>query len=100
MPKFKTIFQKYVAQPIRKARKALATAGMALGALLAGSGFASAAPNTGNTDIDTILTEFESGFEVAKSGFTYLAIAAVSVTLLVVAFFWLRGKFKQAVSGA
>lgn len=96
----KNIFNKFVVQPLKKAKKAVATAGMALGALVAGSQFASAAPNTGNTDIDTILTEFEGGFSTVKTAFVYLAIAAVSVTLIVVAFFWIRGKFKQAVSGA
>jgi hypothetical protein len=59
-----------------------------------------AAPATGNTDVDTILTEFEGGFSVVNKGFVYLAIAGIAVTLIVVAFFWLRGKFKQTVAGA
>lgn len=75
------------------------------GALTAASIFtysavASAAPSTGNTDIDTVLTELEGGFSTANKAFVYLAIAAVPVTLIVVLFFWLRGKFKQSVAGA
>lgn len=59
-----------------------------------------AAPDTGNPDIDAMLTEMETGFTTAKAAFLYLAIASVAITLVVVVFFWLRGKFKQAVSGA
>lgn len=59
-----------------------------------------AAPATGNTDVDTILTTMEGGFSTSEKAFVYLAIAAIPVTLIVVLFFWLRGKFKQAVSGA
>jgi hypothetical protein len=29
-----------------------------------------------------------------------LALAAIPITIAVLAFFWLRGKFKQSVSGA
>lgn len=61
---------------------------------------AGAAPDTGNADIDTVLTSLDSGFTTVKDGFVYLALAAIPITLIVVAFFWLRGKFKQAVSGA
>lgn len=68
--------------------------------IVAYSAVASAAPTTGNTDIDTVLTELEGGFGTANKAFVYLAIAAVPVTLIVVLFFWLRGKFKQAVAGA
>lgn len=61
---------------------------------------AGAAPATGHSGIDSALTELESGFGVADKAFVYLMIAAVPVTILVVIFFWLRGKFKQTVSGA
>lgn len=100
MNMIKKAFNKFVVNPLQKAKKALALAGMAVGATLLSAKSASAAPNTGNTDIDMILTEFEGGFTTVKTGFVYLAVAAVGVTLVVVAFFWLRGKFKQSVSGA
>lgn len=74
------------------------TASLSVMAMMAASAFA--APNTGNTDVDAILTEMEGGFTTAKTAFIYLAIAAVPITLIVVLFFWLRGKFKQSVSGA
>jgi hypothetical protein len=57
-------------------------------------------PNSGNADIDVILNEMGNGFSVANNAFVYLAVAAVGITVLVVVFFWIRGKFKQAVSGA
>lgn len=59
-----------------------------------------AAPNTGDTDVDAALTSFEGAFATLKTGFWYLALAAIPITLAVLAFFWLRGKFKQAVSGS
>ncbi|MEW9702924.1 hypothetical protein [Paenibacillus sp. SI8] len=59
-----------------------------------------AAPSTGDTDVDAALTAMGGGFTTAKSGFAWLALAAVPVTILVVVFFWIRGKFKHAVSGA
>lgn len=61
---------------------------------------AGAAPATGNTSVDSMLTEMEGGFSTAEKSFIYLALAAIPVTLIVVLFFWLRGKFKQSVSGA
>lgn len=87
-------------QFFQKANKKLVSSGIAVFtmAMMATSAFA--APNTGNTDVDSFLTTMESGFGTAQSSFTYLAIAAIPVTLIVVLFFWLRGKFKQAVSGA
>lgn len=85
---------------LAKQKKKIVASMTAVGAMAAMASSAFAAPNTGNTDVDTILTTMESGFGTANSAFVYLAIAAVPVTLIVVLFFWLRGKFKQAVSGA
>ncbi len=61
---------------------------------------AGAAPNTGDTDVDAALSSMEGAFATLKTAFWYLALAAVPITLAVLAFFWLRGKFKQAVSGS
>lgn len=68
--------------------------------VLATTSMASAAPATGNTSIDTIVSEFVGGFDVARIAFIALAIASVAITLVVVVFFWLRNKFKQSVAGA
>lgn len=59
-----------------------------------------AAPATGDTDVDAALTSMEASFGTLKTAFWYLALAAIPITLAVLAFFWLRGKFKQAVSGS
>lgn len=59
-----------------------------------------AAPATGDTDVDAILTAIDVWWAVLKAGFKYLALAAIVITGFVLAFFWLRGKLKQAVSGA
>lgn len=85
---------------VSKSKKTVVTGMMTLGATMALAVPTFAAPATGNPDVDTILTTMEGGFGTAQSAFTYLAIAAIPVTLIVVLFFWLRGKFKQAVSGA
>lgn len=61
---------------------------------------AMAAPATGDTDLDAMLTNLETKFAVIKTGFWYLALAAIPVTVAVLIFFWLRGKFKQSVQGA
>ncbi|MEI7028339.1 hypothetical protein [Paenibacillus sp. y28] len=61
---------------------------------------ASAAPNTGDADIDEVLTAIDVWWAILKAGFKYLALAAIVITGFVIAFFWLRGKLKQAVSGA
>jgi len=83
-----------------KANKKTVAAYVSALTVIGSASSAFAAPNTGNTDVDSFLTTMESGFGTAQSSFTYLAIAAIPVTLIVVLFFWLRGKFKQAVSGA
>lgn len=82
--------------------KAFCMLALVLGVMAVGAvdSFASTGPNTGDADVDTIISEFEGGFGTAKNAFTYLAIAAIPVTLIVVLFFWIRGKFKQSVSGA
>lgn len=85
---------------VGKANKKATIAMMALMAMMISAIPAGAAPSTGNTDVDSILTEFETGFGVINKGFVYLAIAGIAVTLIVVAFFWIRGKFKQTVAGA
>jgi hypothetical protein len=90
---------KSVSKKAKTQYKKAAAAAFAFG-IASYSTLASAAPATGNTDVDTILTTMESGFGTAKTAFVYLAIAAVPITLIVVLFFWLRGKFKQSVSGA
>lgn len=92
----KSFFQK-IKQKVSK--KVIAGCTM-LASAIGFAGSASAAPTTGDTDIDSILTTMDSGFVTAKNAFTYLALAAIPITLIVVLFFWLRGKFKQAVSGA
>lgn len=81
-------------------KKATALTVMAMVAMTTAVGSVGAAPTTGNTDVDAILTSMEGGFDTAKQAFIYLALAAIPVTLIVVLFFWLRGKFKQSVSGA
>lgn len=83
----------------QNARKKLVAGMTAIGAIGVATA-ASAAPATGDANLDSILTEMEGGFTIAQSGFTYLALAAIPVTIIVVLFFWLRGKFKQSVSGA
>lgn len=97
----------FIKKLFQKGKKAIATGAMAVGAMAVGllSGgskvsAAPAAPNTGNTDVDAILTELGSVFEISKSGFVYLATAAVILTIILIAFFWLRSKTKQAVHGA
>ncbi|TMV42801.1 hypothetical protein FE783_36935 [Paenibacillus mesophilus] len=92
------MFQK-VKGMIFKSKAAFTMVCMAIVAMLAAVP-ASAAPATGNTDVDSFLTEFETGFGVVNKGFVYLAIGSIVITLVVVAFFWLRGKFKQSVAGA
>lgn len=84
----------------KKARKVYAMSLMACVAMFTMVTSASAAVNTGDTDVDSALSAFEGAFETLKTGFWYLALAAIPITLAVLAFFWLRGKFKQAVSGA
>lgn len=81
-------------------RKFLTLTAMVSVMLMAFASSAGAAPATGNTDVDAIITELEGGFSTAQTAFVYLAVAAVPITLIVVLFFWLRGKFKQSVSGA
>lgn len=96
--KFMNVVNKFTA---KMKNKKMAVSSMALVALMTVAGSASAAaPNTGNTSIDAILTEMLGGFTTAEKAFIVLAIAAIPVTLIVVLFFWLRGKFKQSVSGA
>lgn len=80
-------------------KKVIAVAIMLM-VMLAAAIPASAAPNTGDTDVDAALTAMETAFATIKSAFWYLALAAIPITLAVLAFFWLRGKFKQAVSGS
>lgn len=65
-----------------------------------GHTFAAVGPSTGDTDVDAALSAMGGGFTTAKSGFAWLGLAAIPVTILVVVFFWIRGKFKHAVSGA
>ncbi len=69
-------------------------------ALLSAAIPAGAVPATGDTDLDGALTIFETSFATIKTGFWYLALAAIPITVAVLVFFWLRGKFKQSVSGA
>lgn len=85
---------------LQKANKKAVAGYVSALTVIASASSALAAPSTGNTDVDTILTAMEGGFSTSEKAFVYLAIAAVPVTLIVVLFFWLRGKFKQAVSGA
>lgn len=94
------MFQKVKGLFSASKKKYMTMTAMASVALMALAPAVGAAPNTGNTDVDAILTEMEGGFSTAKTAFIYLAIAAVPITLIVVLFFWLRGKFKQSVSGA
>lgn len=94
--KIKNMVQKY----FTKQQKVVTTSCIAVAAMAITAIPASAAVNTGDTDIDAALASFETSFESLKSAFWYLALAAIPVTLAVIAFFWLRGKFKQAVSGA
>lgn len=84
----------------KKVNKKLFSLSMMAFAALAAALPAGAAPSTGDTDVDAALTAFDGSFETLRSAFWYLALAAIPITLAVIAFFWLRGKAKQAVSGA
>ena len=90
----------FLSKANEKANKKVVAGYLSALSVMAMASSAFAAPATGNTDVDTILTSFEGGFSTSEKAFVYLAIAAVPVTLIVVIFFWIRGKFKQAVSGA
>jgi len=92
--------KKFGASVKSKTAKVVGGATVAGTAIFGSAISAFAAPTTGNTSVDTMLTEMESGFGTAKTAFVYLGLAAIPVTLIVVLFFWLRGKFKQSVSGA
>lgn len=61
---------------------------------------ATGAINTGNTDVDEFVDGFIEMFGIAKLGFKALAIASIVLTVIVVLFFWIRGKAKQSVAGA
>lgn len=78
-------------------------AAMAAAVAVAGIGATKASatvPSTGNADIDAILTPMGGVFDTVKTAFVWLAIGSIAVTLVVIAFFWLRGKLKQAVQGS
>lgn len=51
------------------------------------------------TELDQPISEMVSGFDVLRNAFLYLVIASILLVILVVAFFWLRYKFKQNVGG-
>jgi hypothetical protein len=96
--KFRNAIMKYIVEPMKRGKKAVVTGTMALGALIYGQ--SAHAASTGNTDVDTILTGLTGVFDIIIKGFVALAIAAIPVTIIVLAFFWLRGKLKQSVTGA
>lgn len=98
--KIMNTLKKFGAAAKTKTAKVMGGATVGAFAIFGSSIAAFAAPSTGNTAVDNMLTEMESGFGTANTAFVYLGLAAIPVTLIVVLFFWLRGKFKQSVSGA
>jgi hypothetical protein len=59
--------------------------------------FSALTKTTGSTFVDDMLAGFLDGMRVIKKAFLYFAFVAIPLSIIVVAFFWYRGKFKKII---